>query len=137
MDANQLTDTDTLNKYSALDGESLAILVDDMAREMKFYAVFYIIYGALISLSIFGAVLGIPMIIYNIKLKDAATQYREFAQTQDFVQLQRAFKNQKKFFFFNKILIIIMLVIFLFYILAIIMFGLSLFMSTPEGFLQA
>ncbi|MDZ7714961.1 MAG: DUF5362 family protein [Balneolaceae bacterium] len=120
-----------VKNLSVLAGENLVSVVDKMAADMKFYAIFYIIYGGLSCLTIIGAIIGVPMIIYNLKLKDAAEQYRDFAKSKDFFMLNKAFENQRKFFFFNKILIIISIVFIVLYIIFLIIFGASLFMS-PE-----
>ena len=133
MDATKPDQQIALQNVSVLNNEYLVTIVDDMARDMKFYSIFYIIYGGFVSLTIFGAIIGIPIIIYNLKLKDAADQYKRFARDKDFFQLNKAFENQKKFFFFNKILIIIGLVFMLIYIFVLVYFGLSIFMSSPMG----
>lgn len=131
---NQSNTSVTFNNASVLTGTHLASIVDKMARDMKFYAIFYIIYGALMCLSIVGAIIGIPFIIYSLKLKDAAEEYQTFVQQKDFFMLNKAFENQQKFFFFHKILIIIGLVFFALYILLIIFIGTSMMMPGSGDF---
>ncbi len=127
----------TLQNISLLNNNIMGATIDDMARDMKFYAVFYIVMGALSCLSIIGAVYGIPLIIYSIKLKDSAEQFRSFSSSKDFFQLQQALENQRKFFFFNKVVILIGITLFIFYILIIIWFGASLLSSLPTGQMAA
>lgn len=79
--------------------------VEKMTRDMKFFSTFYIIYGVIVSLTIIGAILGIPTIIYNLKLRDSAKSYQNFIDSNDFFHLSKAFENQRKFFLFNKILL--------------------------------
>lgn len=124
----------TLQNISVLGNGDIVATVDSMARDMRFYAILYIIYGGCISLTVFGAILGIPMIIYNLKLKDSANQYRKFIRNNDFSQLNKAFENQRKFFFFNKVLLIIGLVVIFLYVTLIIFFGLSLFTAASGDF---
>lgn len=123
----------TLQNVSILQNNVLSNTIDQMARDMKFYAVVYVIAGAFYCLTIFGAIFGIPLIIYNLKLKDSAEQFKEFGQTNDFFMLHKAMENQRKFFFFNKVIIIIGLVIMVLYILLLIWFGTSMFFNMPNG----
>lgn len=125
--------TITFKNISVLQNNLLATTVDQMARDMKFYAVFYVIIGAFYCLTFLGAIYGIPLIIYSIKLKDSAEEYRTFANSKDFYVLQQAMENQRKFFLFNKIIIIIGIIFTLLYLLLIIWFGTSMFFSMPEG----
>lgn len=133
MDTKSSQDSVTLQNVSILQNELLASTARQMARDMRFYAIVYIIFGALYCLSILGAIIGVPIIIYNLKLKESADQFENFIRSRDFFELQKAFENQRKFFFFNKVLIIIGLVLMVLYILFFIWFGASLFMNMPEG----
>lgn len=133
MDKNTAEDSVTLQNVSILKNELLASTANQMARDMRFYAIVYIIFGALYCLSIFGAIIGVPIIIYNLKLKDSADQFENFTRSHDFFELQKAFENQRKFFLFNKVLIIIGIVLMVLYILFLIWFGTSMFMNMPQG----
>lgn len=132
MDVNAQEDQVTLQNISVLQGEFLYETVNRMASDMKFYAIFYLIVGILYSFTIFGAFYGIPLIIYSIKLKDSADQYREFVRDKDFALLLEAMGNQRKFFFFNKVVIIIGILFMLLYVLLIIWFGSALFFEMPS-----
>lgn len=123
----------TLKNVSLLSGNLLSTTVDNMARDMKFFAIFYVVMGGLSCLSIIGAVYGIPLIIYSLKLKDAADEFRRFSDSKDFYMLQKAIENQRKFFFFQKIIIIITIAFFVLYLLVILWFGFSLFSDIPTG----
>lgn len=134
MDTEKDTPEITLKNVAFLTNGQIEDQVDKMARDMKFFSVVYILQGALLCLTIVGAIIGIPMIIYHLKLNDSASSYRKFAQSSDFYHLTKAFENQRKFFFFYKVLIIVMIVVFLLYIIAIT-YLLSLgIMSMPQDF---
>lgn len=124
----------TFTNTSLLTGSILINTVQKMARDMRFFAIFYLIYGALMCLTIIGAIIGIPMIIYHLKLKDAADQYEDFLQRKDFFSMQKAFENQRKFFFFHKILIILGILFFVTYILFFIFIGTSMMMPDSSEF---
>lgn len=129
---DQMTEQNiTLQNVSVLQSNLLSDTVNKMAADMKFYAVFYVIVGIFYCLTIFGALYGIPLIIYSVKLKDSATQYSEFVTSNDFFTLQKAMENQRKFFFFNKVIIIIGILFTLLYILLIVWFGSTLFFDMP------
>lgn len=136
LEMHQQVDQVILKNVSLLRDEEITAIVDRMSRDMKFYAICYIIYGGFISLTIFGAILGIPMIIYNLRLKDSAEQYRKFIHSKDFYQLNRAFESQRKFFFFNKVLLIIGLVGLAIYLVMIVLFGLTLFSVPATDFVR-
>ncbi|HKL67228.1 MAG TPA: DUF5362 family protein [Bacteroidales bacterium] len=122
----------TLQNVSVFQNNLLSETVKKMASDMKFYAIFYVIVGVFYCLTILGALYGIPLIIYSIKLKDSADQYREFVRSKDFFMLHKAMESQRKFFFFNKVIIIIGILFTLLYLLLIIWFGSALFFDMPE-----
>lgn len=122
----------TLQNVSVLQNNLISETVEKMAADMKFYAIFYVIVGAVYCFTIFGALYGIPLIIYSIKLKDSAEQYKDFAQNKDFFMLHKAMENQRKFFFFNKVIIIIGIIFTLLYLGLIIWFGSALFFEMPN-----
>ncbi len=95
---------------------------DKMVGDMRFVGMFSIIYGAIISLSIFGAVIGIPIIIVGLKMREAADQFAIFKTTNDAVAMRSGFELQGKFFKIIKILIIVSLVMMLISIVAMIAF---------------
>ena len=100
-----------------------------MTSDMKFVGLFTIIYGGLTCLSIIGAVIGIPLIIAGLRIREAADEYNFFRTTNDSKALRRAFEKQQKYFNILKILIIVGLVLFVLYIIAIMIFGIFAFSS--------
>lgn len=124
----------TFTNASMLTESLLVSSVQKMARDMRFFAIFYLIYGALMSLTIIGAIIGIPMIIYNLRLKESADQFEDFLERKDFYSLLQAFENQRKFFFFHKIMIMLLLAFFVAYILFFIYLGSSLMMPNESHF---
>lgn len=108
--------------------------VEKMAKDMKFFSIFYIVYGVLACLTIIGAIIGIPMIIYHLKLNDSAKSYRSFVHSNDFFHLHKAFENQRKFFFFYKVLLIIVLVFFVLYFIVLIYIISTGLMNFPQDF---
>ncbi len=134
MDEKESGSQVTLQNVSVLSGQNMVSIIDKMASHMKFFAIFYIVYGAIMCLTIFGAIIGIPMIIYNLKLKESADQFREFSGSKDFFVLNKALENQEKFFFFHKVLLIISIIFMILYITFLIVFGASLFMDMSQNF---
>lgn len=133
MDQQPTDQQITLQNISILQNNVLSTTVDKMAGDMKFYAVFYMVIGAFYCLTLLGAIYGIPLIIYSLKLKDSAEEFKEFTRSKDFFVLHRAMENQRKFFFFNKIIIIIGIVFMLLYIVLLIWFGTSMFFNMPDA----
>jgi hypothetical protein len=101
---------------------TFGILFTKMTKDMNFLGMFYIIYGVLTSLSIIGAVIGIPLLISGLRLREAATELNTFRDSNDSNYLKRGFELQGKFFNIHKIIIIVGLVIAVLYIIGIIFF---------------
>ena len=94
-----------------------------MIGDMKFVGVFTIVYGAITCLSIIGALIGIPMIIMGMRLRESADFYTSYQSQKDENALGLAFEKQGSYFNIQKILIIIGLVIFGLYIFGVIIFA--------------
>lgn len=92
-----------------------------MPGDMGFVGTFSIIYGGFVCLSIIGALIGIPLIIAGLRLKDAADAYAAMPSG-DPNALQRAFTGQASYFRILKILMIIALVLIACEILLVIAF---------------
>lgn len=101
-------------------GVALGDTVTKMNKDMNFVGLFSIIYGALMCLSIIGAIIGIPYIIMGLRLRNAADSFGQFDAHGDRDALRRAFEKQRSYFFINKVLIIIGLVFFALYIAFIV-----------------
>lgn len=108
---------------------TLRITVNKMTGDMQFVGIFYIIIGALQCLSIIGAIIGIPLIICGLRLRESADSFRGYLTTNDSGMLENALERQGRFFFIQKVLLIISIVIFVLYIIFIIVFGISMFTS--------
>ena len=108
---------------------TLRITVNKMTGDMQFVGIFYIIIGALQCLSIIGAIIGIPLIICGLRLRESADSFRGYLTTNDTGMLENALERQSRFFFIQKVLLIISIVIFVLYIILIIVFGISMFTS--------
>lgn len=98
------------------------MLFTRMTKDMKFLGMFYIVYGVLTSLSIIGAIIGIPLLISGLRLREAADELNSFKATNDSSYLRRGFELQGKFFNIQKIIIIVGLVIAVLYIVAVVFF---------------
>jgi len=103
------------------------MMFSSMTSDMKFIGMYYIITGVLASLSIIGAIFGIPILISGLRLREAADELNSFRSTNDSSSLRRGFELQGKFFRIQKILIIVGLVIAALYIIGILFFVGSLF----------
>src|SRR4030067_106879 len=101
--------------------------VNKMTGDMRFVGVFYIIMGALYCLSIIGAVIGIPLIICGLRIRESADAYNGYLGSNDVNMLERPFERQGSFFFIQKVLMIIGLVFIVLYIIFIIAFGAAIF----------
>jgi hypothetical protein len=93
-----------------------------MTSDMKFLGMFYIVYGVLASLSIIGAIIGIPLLISGLRLREAADELTNFRGTNDPSSLRRGFELQGKFFNIQKIIILVGIVITVLYIIGIFFF---------------
>ena len=106
---------------------TLQLTVNKMTGDMLFVGIFYIIIGALDCLTIIGAILGIPLIICGLRLRESADAFKAYLTTGDSGLLENALERQGRFFFIQKVLLIIGIVIFALYIIFIIIFGISMF----------
>lgn len=106
--------------------------VNKMTGDMRFVGVFYIIMGVIYCLSIIGAVIGIPLIICGLRLRESADAFNGFLGSNDGSMLERAFERQGSFFFIQKVLMIIALVFMVLYIILIFAFG-AAFFSAMSG----
>jgi hypothetical protein len=106
--------------------------ISKMVGDMNFVGLFYIITGALYCLTIIGAIVGIPIIISGLRVRESANQFQAYLATNESFALEQAIERQSKFFFIQKVLMIITVVLFVLYIIGIFVF-LGIFMSYFEG----
>ncbi|MGE5456765.1 MAG: DUF5362 domain-containing protein [Methanococcaceae archaeon] len=127
MDLNNLNNTQTATVREPMPAD-MPFMISKMAGDMNFVGIFFIIYGALSCLTIFGAIIGIPVIFMGIRVREAADEFKIFKASQGMETLYRAFERQQRFFFIQKVLIIIGLVIMvlsIFLIISLIAAGFS------------
>lgn len=98
----------------------LRTTISKLSSDMRFVGIFFIIVGALYSITIIGAVLGIPLIISGLRLREASDSFSSYMLSGDNNMLERALERQGRFFFIQKIFIIITLVVMVIYIIGII-----------------
>lgn len=115
-----------MNENAAL-SPALHITVNKMSGDMNFVGIFYIIIGAIECLTIIGAIVGIPLIICGLRLRESADSFRMYLSSGDSFMLERALERESRFFFIQKIFLIISIVLFVLYIVFIIAFGLTFF----------
>ncbi|MFA7287897.1 MAG: DUF5362 domain-containing protein [Melioribacteraceae bacterium] len=92
---------------------------NEMTKDMRFVGIFIIIYGAIQCLSIIGAIVGIPLILIGLRMRESADQFDNFKLTNNAHAMRTGFELQAKYFRLTKIIIIISLVIM---VIAIILF---------------
>nr|MBN1349730.1 DUF5362 domain-containing protein [candidate division KSB1 bacterium] len=98
----------------------LQMVVPKMSGDMRFVGIMYIIIGAFYCLTIIGAVIGVPLIICGIRLREAADAFGAFLNSNDASALAYGFERQGRFFFIFKVLFIVGLVLAAIYFLVII-----------------
>lgn len=95
-------------------------MMSKMIADMRFNAYFTMIYGVLACITLIGAIIGVPMFISGLRLRDSADEYKQYLYTGDIAAIFKGFENQKTYFFIQKVFIIVGLVFFVLYIGAII-----------------
>jgi hypothetical protein len=98
------------------------MMVTKLNGDMRFVGLFNIIYGGLVCLSIIGAIIGVPLIIGGIRLREAADSFEVYLRSSDFAALEKGLERQSRFFFIQKIFLIVGLVLTGLYILFMIFF---------------
>ena len=94
--------------------------ISNMTRDMNFVGIITIIGGALSCLTIIGAIIGIPVIISGMRLREAATAFTSYQSSNDAGTLMNGFERQGRYFFIQKVLTIIGLVIAALYLIIIL-----------------
>lgn len=98
----------------------LRTTITKLSSDMRFVGLFFIIIGVFYSLTIIGAIMGIPLIISGLRLRESSDSFTSYMVSGDNNMLERALERQSRFFFIQKIFIIITLVLMVLYIIAII-----------------
>jgi len=110
-------------------------VVNQMVSDMKFMAIFTIIYGVITSLGCITALIGVPMIFAGIRLKEAGDFFLAYANSnmKNPELLIQAFEKQRRYFYIYKIIIIVGLILTLLYIVFIIvMISTGMFLGLEE-----
>ncbi len=94
--------------------------IDDMVRYMRFIGVYSIVIGAIYCVGIITAIIGIPVIIMGVRLREAADGFQRFALSNAFEDLSRAVEKQTRSLFITYVLLIIGLVFMVIYFLVLI-----------------
>ena len=74
-------------------------LLHKMCVDMKVVGTITIITGVLYCLSIIGAIVGIPVIIAGIRLRESAGAFSNYIGSNDVSRLVKGFERQSRFFF--------------------------------------
>ena len=104
-----------------------------LSRDMKFVAFFIIIYGGISTLTLLGALFGIPIIFAGLKLRDASLALGNFLVTNQTSDFDNAIEKQAKAFWILKILIIVSIVIYVLFIVVFFMFLFPIIRQNPIG----
>jgi hypothetical protein len=102
------------------------ITVSKMAGDMNFVGIFYIIIGAIECLTIIGAIVGIPLIICGLRLRESSDSFKGYLASGDSFMLERALERESRFFFIQKVLLVISIALFVLYIVFFFIFGLAM-----------
>ncbi|MDX9923765.1 MAG: DUF5362 domain-containing protein [Ignavibacteriaceae bacterium] len=137
-DINLDTDNQPNSNTSFRPPSMFQITFNEMTKDMRFVGIFIIIYGALQCLSIIGAIVGIPLILIGLRMREAADQFDNFKLTNNAHAMRLGFELQAKYFRLSKIIIIISLVIMVLMIILFFAILIPLFTSVyqMQGFNQ-
>ena len=100
-------------------------LIKSMSFEIKVVSIVNIISGILISLSFFGALVGVPMIISSVKAIDSANQFSKFSANLSADSLYKAISSLRTYFRIQFWVFVIGFVI-----LAIVLIAFATFLSS-------
>ncbi len=105
---------------------TLHYTISKMTGDMQFVGIFYIVIGAIECLTIIGAIIGIPILISGLRLRESADAFKSYLTSSDSFMLERALERESRFFFIQKVFLIISLVVFVLYIIFLVVFGLTM-----------
>ncbi len=112
---------------------ALSAIIPKTTRDMRFVGWFYIVYGALSSLTIIGAIVGIPLLISGLRLREAADEFDVYQRNHDFDAIVRGIERQGKFFLIQKIFAILTIIFLILYMLFLaMMIGIGYFPDMPN-----
>jgi Family of unknown function (DUF5362) len=109
-------------------------VINKLSGDMNFVGIFLIIIGAIECISIVGAIVGIPLIISGLRLRESATSFGSFLTSGNEAALDNALERQSRFFFILKVLIIISIVMFVLEIILLAVFFIPFITSMHGNF---
>lgn len=98
------------------------ILYPRLVGNMRFIGIYYMVVGVLSSLTIIGAIWGIPMFIAGSRLRDSAENLKLYSENKSDETLNRALNLQNSSFLIYKIIIVVSLFLLVVYVIGIIAF---------------
>ncbi len=108
--------------------------LDKMIGDMRFVGIFTIIMGALTCLGIITAIVGVPVIIMGLRLREAADQFERYARAGDEVSLGAALEKQSSYFRIQKIFLMIYLGFIVLYVIGLMLFAGSMSSMLGGGY---
>jgi hypothetical protein len=118
-----------MENYAIDDTTTLPTVPKSLAGDMRFVGWFAIIYGGFTCLSIIGAIIGIPMLISGLRLKEASEELDSFERSGSAAALTKALERQSRYFFIQKVILVVALVLVVLYIIFFFTFFATLFQS--------
>ncbi len=94
--------------------------IPNMARDMNFIGIITIISGAITCLTIIGAIIGVPIIISGLRLREAATAFMAYHASSNSSTLMEGFERQGRYFFIQKVIAVVGIVIGVLYLIFIL-----------------
>ncbi len=67
--------------------------ISKMGRDLRFIGTFHVVYGAIQCLSIIGAVVGVPYILFGLRTRDSGDEFVRYALATDEVTLDDALRH--------------------------------------------
>ncbi len=105
-------------------------VITRMIKNMRFLGGAHVIVGGLNCLSIIGAIIGIPMLLSGLRLREAADNFDGWLDHEEGALL-RALEKQGRFFSIQAIILIVGLVL---TVLMLLFFGIALFAVIASEF---
>lgn len=94
--------------------------IPNMVRDMNFIGIITIISGAIACLTIIGAIIGVPVIISGLRLREAGTAFLAYHDSSNSNSLNEGFERQGRYFFIQKVITIVGIVIAVLYMIFIL-----------------
>jgi beta-lactamase regulating signal transducer with metallopeptidase domain len=94
-----MTNSEMKNMSPAIQNDSnFKTNISDMTRYMRFIGIVTIIGGAIYCLGIITAIIGVPIIIMGIRIREAAESFKRYSLTSEFSDLSHAVERQTRLF---------------------------------------